>query len=236
MNEKKKSIIYFVIILLLAIAFVTLYLLDSNISESQGKDAFSNVVESLEPALHNEAEDQTNSDTKKSKSTGNEYEGKSETIVNIDVVQVIDWEKSEIDSIQIFSQRKDFTLINHGQPGEKKWSIRSPRVDQKITSTNRALFKLLNVFKHFKTDNYKTQDYSQFAKYFEYPVCEVVANFKDGRQEKLTFIRIAEYNEEKDETEMRTWVRVNEETVVYISTYNILERFLVAEKEFLKFN
>ncbi len=227
MEDKKKSIIYFIIILLLAVAFVALYLVDSSIVESQGDDAFTEVIESIKPALENGNDNLPNNDE-------NYDPNKSETIVNYEEIQVIDWDKNQIDSVQVFSQRKDFTLINHGKPGEKKWSIRSPRLDEKIPSSNNALFKLLNVFELFKTDNNLTRDYSEFAKYFEYPICTVVANFKDGRKEKITFIRIAVYDEFSDQTKMKTWARVNEETVVYAGTYNILERFLVAEELFLR--
>ncbi len=227
MDEKKKSIIYFIVILLLALAFIVLYLLDSSIEESQGSDAITGVIESIKPALENQTSESSDEDNE-------ETLPKSETVINYEEVKIIDWDVNKIDSIQVYSQRKNYTLINHGKTGEKKWSIRSVRVEQKIVKSNNALFKLLNVFEHFKTDNNLTRDYSEFSKYFEYPICTIVVNFKDGRTEKLTFIRIAGYNEILDKTQMMTWVRVNEETVVYSSTYNLLERFLVAEEEFLK--
>jgi hypothetical protein len=237
MDDKKKSIIYFIVILLLAVAFVVLYLLDSSITESEGQDAFTEVIENIKPALENDNNPSPNKQEEKTESNKNQdknLDSDNETTVSYEEIKVINWDANEIDSVQIFSPRKDFTLINHGKAGEKKWSIRSPRVNAKIASTNNALFKLLNVFTLFKTDNNLTRDYSEFSKYFEYPACTVVAHFKDGSQEKLTFIRIAGYDEFMDKTKMMTWARVNEETLVYAATYNILERFLVAENLFLR--
>ncbi len=221
MDDKKKRIIYLILVFILALAFITLYLLDNNMTKSEGKDAFSVVYETIEPALNNEVNDDTNTTNPE----------KSETTLNYEKVQIINWDISSIDSLQIFSQRKDFTLINHD---EDRWSIRSVRLDEKIPKANRAKWRILNIFTHLITNNYLTKDYSELAKYFEYPICTVLSNFKDGTQQKLVFIRIAEVNDSSQEVEMKTWIRVNDETVVYSVTYNTLERFLVQEKEFLK--
>lgn len=227
MNEKKKKLIYFNIIILLAIAFTTLYLMDKDIKKSEGKDAFSSILESIEPAINDDQTDPTTGDEAKSKAISD-----GESYSTSDRVQIINWDKTKIDSIQIFSQRNNFTLIRHG---ERKWSLRSVRVEQNIVKTNHALFRLTNMFDKFYTDNYQTRDYSEFAKYFENPICTVIANFKNGETEKMTFIRIEEFDDYNQKVMMKTWTRINEETVVYAATYNILERFLISEKEFLKF-
>jgi hypothetical protein len=219
MNEKSKKNIYFGIIILLAIAFTSLYLMDKDIHRSEGKDAFSSVMGSMEPAI---------TDNQVASTSGDE----EESYLNSDKVQVINWDKSKIDSIQIFSQRNNFTLIRHG---ERKWSLRSVRVEQKIVKTNHAIFRLTNMFDKFYTDNYQTRDYSELAEYYENPICTVIANFNDGKTEKMTFIRIEEFNTFSQKVKMTTWTRINEETVVYATTYNTLERFLISEKEFLKF-
>ena len=91
------------------------------------------------------------------------------------------------------------------------------------------------MFDKFYTDNYQTRDYSDLAEYFENPICTVIANFNNGETEKITFIRIEEFNTFSQKVIMTTWTRINEETVVYATTYNILERFLISENEFLKF-
>ena len=228
MNEKKKKIIYFSIIIILAIAFTILYLMDKDIQKSEGKDAFSSVLESIEPVLNDNQVAPTTGDKPRSKTISDE-EG---SYISSDKVLVINWDKTKIDSIQIFSQRNNFTLIRHG---ERKWSLRSVRVEQKIVKTNHALFRLTNVLDKFYTDNYQTRDYSDYAKYYENPICTVIANFNNGETEKMTFIRIKEFDEFSQKVIMNTWTRINEETVVYAATYNILERFLISEKEFLKF-
>lgn len=228
MCEKKKKIIYFSIIILLAFTFTALYLMDNDIHKSEGKDAFSNVLDSLEPALSDTQAPSSTSDN----SQNAEPELVKESIVNSDKVLVINWDKTKLDSVQVFSQRNNFTLIYHGV---KKWSLRSARVEENITSTNHALFRLTNIFTRFYTDNYQSKDYSELAPYFENPICTVIANFNNGKTEKMTFIRIKEFDEFSQKEVLNTWTRINEETVVYIATYNILERFLVSENEFLKF-
>lgn len=220
MDDKRKKIIYLSFMFVLSIAFISLYILDNNMTKSQGDDAFTVLYDTLEPTIKNNQDENDSQDLQKSEST-----------YSYEQIQIIDWDENKIDSVEVFSQRKDYTLIHHGP---RKWSIRSERLDEKIPKTNRAIFKLTNIFTHMITDNNLTKDYSEFAKYFEYPICTVISNFKDGTKEKLTFIRIAQVNETSNEVEMKTWVRVNEETVVYATTYNTLERFLVAEKEFLK--
>jgi hypothetical protein len=227
MDEKKKKIIYFSLIFVMAIAFVILYLLDTDISKSEGSDAFTVYYNALEPSLDSDADNENVEESTKNSTSVKE----SGSTYLYEEVQIINWDESKIDSLQIFSQRKDFTLIYHGP---LKWSIRSPRLYEKIPKTNRAMFRITNVFNKLTTDNYLTKDYSEFAKYFEYPICTVVANFQDGTKSTIAFIRIAQVNDKTDEVEMKTWVRANDDTVVYATSYNILERFLVLEKEFLK--
>lgn len=234
MDDKKKSVIYFLLILVLATAFIVLYLLDSNMTKSEGDDAFTTVVKSMKETSESiNAADSDNNDNKENM-IEKDAEKPDNNVIEYEEIKVIEWDRNDIDSIQVFSKRKDFSLINHGLPGEKKWSIKSVRLDEKIPPSNRALFKLLNVFEYFKTDNSMTKDYSEYAKYFDYPVCTIIVHFKDSSSRKLSFIRIAGYNNILDRDEMQTWARVDEETVVYAATYNILERFLVAESEFLK--
>ena len=44
-----------------------------------------------------------------------------------------------------------------------------------------------------------------------------------------------EYDDFYKGKKLKTWTRVNEETVVYATAFNTLQRFLVSENEFLKF-
>lgn len=221
MTEKKKKIIYFIIILVMTLAFITFYSLDNNIAKAEGDDAFSVISKPFKAALNDKDEEPADSTASEESFADLAYEK----------IQVFTWEKNDIDSLQIFSQRKNFTLINHGP---KNWSIRSARLNEKIPKANNAIFKLLNVFTHLTSDNKLTRDYSELAKYFDYPICTITASFKNGTKGKLTFIRIAELNKFTNETEMKTWLRVNKETVVYATSYNTLERFLVNEEDFLK--
>ena len=224
MTDKKKSIIYFVLILTLAVAFLTLYLLDNSPSLETEDDSVIVRYESIKPTAISDV---------------NEMEievDKDEDIHIYDEIQVIDWDIGRVDSLQILSPRKDFSLIRHN---ERDWSIRSVRLNERIPSSNNALFKVENVFNQLITNDYYTTDYSELSRYFEYPACTVLVFFKDGNNKKLTFIRtVAVIDEEipnQKKGQMDTWVRVNDETVVYKTTYNVLARFLVQEQEFLNF-
>ena len=221
MSDKKKKLIYFILVLSLAVAFLVLYLLDNKPSVKSQDDAVTMLYKSIKPTIE--------SDFQKA-ATQKEPEG--EVISHYEKVQIIDWNANELDSLQILSPRKDFSLIRHK---ESDWSLRSERMNKKIPKSNNAIFKVENVFNHLITNDYFTKNYSDLAKYFEYPACTVIAFFKDGTQSKLTFIRIVtEMKEQNGKAKMETWVRVNEETVVYKATYNVLARFLVREQEFLK--
>lgn len=221
MSDKKKSIIYFVLILTLATAFLTLYLLDSSPSVKSEDDAVTMLYKTIKPATQNELETEEVND--------------DDNPIFYDEIRVVDWDLSTLDSLQILSPRKDFSLIRHD---ERKWSIRSARLNERIPGSNGAIFRVENVFKLLTTNDYNTVDYSELSRYFEYPACTVLAFFKDGSNKKLTFIRImAEIDEElpdQQEDKLDTWVRINDETVVYKTTYNVLARFLVQEQEFLK--
>lgn len=227
MNEKKKKIIYFGLMLLLAVAFISLYLLDGNVAKSEGKDAFSSLIEAIEPTINDNQADDTQTIEPQEIETS-EY-GKS--YLKSDRIQIVNWDKSKVDSIQVFSPRNKFTLINQGR---NSWSVRSVRIQENIPKTNRALFRLLNMFDHLYTDNNLTKDYSEYAEYFENPYCKVIVNFNDGTTKQMTFIGIEEYDDFSQKVIMKYWTRVNEETVVYAILFNSLERFLVSENEFLK--
>lgn len=221
MSDKKKKLIYFILVLSLAVAFLVLYLLDNKPSVKSQDDAVTMLYKSIKPTIETNFPE-----------AGTQNEPEGEVISHYEKVQIIDWNANELDSLQILSPRKDFSLIRHK---ENDWSIRSVRINEKIPKSNNAIFKVENVFNNMITNDYFTENYSDLSKYFEYPACTVIAFFKDGTKSKITFIRIVTELEKQDsKAKMETWVRVNEETVVYKATYNVLARFLVKEQEFLK--
>jgi len=226
MNEQKKKIIYFIIIALIAVAFIVLYLMDTSIKKSDDS-FFTDIFNISESPIPNDSSSVIAS--KNSSSLDNP--AISQSYHELDEIKVIDWNEAEVDSIFIDSPRNKFTLTRHGF---KMWAIKSTRINEKIPRTNYAIFRLLNIFQHFVTDNNLTRDYSEMAEYFEKPICTVVTYFKDGTVGKLTFIRIEEYDSFHKENRLKTWTRVNDQTVVYATSFNILERFIVSENEFLK--
>jgi len=237
MNENRKKIIYLCIIIFLAVAFVILYSTDKTNQDSKSQIAFSDIFQTIEPAFsaNNDNQNRSSSDNINNE-TNNETNNDDEVDEAIpynkfEKVQVINWDEAQVDSIRVSNPRNKFTLTRHGY---RKWMINSVRIDAKVPRANRAIFRILNIFKHFFADYSLTRDYSELSEHFEKPICTVLVYFKDGTVEKLTFIRIEEYNEIFKEYKLKTWVRINEETVVYSTVFNTLERFLVSENEFLK--
>ncbi|MBI9032601.1 hypothetical protein JEZ13_11455 [bacterium] len=227
MNEQKKKIIYFIIIALIAVAFIVLYMMDTSIKKSDDS-FFTDIFNISESPIPNDSSSVIAS--KNSSSLDNS--AISQSYHELDEIKVIDWNEVDVDSIYVDSNRNKFTLTRHGF---KKWAIKSVRIDEKIPSSNNAIFRLLNVFQHFFTDNNLTRNYSEMSIYFEKPICTVKTYFKDGTVGTLTFTRIEEYDRFHKENRLKTWVRVNDQTVVYATSFNILERFIVSETEFLKF-
>ncbi|OQY38122.1 MAG: hypothetical protein B6226_04095 [Candidatus Cloacimonetes bacterium 4572_65] len=156
--------------------------------------------------------------------------------VNItpEMIQVIKWDKANVDSLNVYSTRKNYSI---SKIKTDQWNYRSSNISMEINKANDALFKLLNVFEHFKSASTATKDYSNYSKYFENPVCTVTAFFDNGKSQKISFIRIAKEKPTSlsfKNPQMDTYVRVDNDSVIYATTYNILARFLVSEKTFTR--
>lgn len=233
MPSKFKRVGYFIFLMLMIGVFIGLYIYDQpKISEKD--DAFMTLFKFLDPE-HNYYEtvekendqDHKNNQVEKPERALN----KTETSQR-DTLSLLNLEAKDISFIRVKSSRTNYTLIRKGY---RRWIAEKNGSEIKVPRSNNKIFRITNIIKYLVVNTDYSRDYSDYAPYFEKPMCEVTVSSAKGKFYKMTFIRIpTEIKNRFIMAKFEYYVRLNDESIIYKVTYNSLERFLVDYDEFAK--
>ncbi len=214
MSDKTKKIIYFSLLFILGAAFVILYNLDKTI-ETDGQS----IVDVATKWIPVDEDTQTNTAESDSLDSENYYKNETVTPFKYDL--------DDISEIKVTSDYYNYTL---SQEKAKNWMYVSENLTCNVKRNNNSLNKLRNILFNIKADNYGTKDYSDYSRYFEKPLLTAKLTFKDKSTHTLQFIRIEDQVRHMADSGKRTYVRVDDDTVIYFIVYSNVQRFMITDE------